>query len=202
MDRVDFDNLEGVLGRSEANLGAAESHGLLCGLLCCRASLAQNEWAGFIFDEPVAGDVLQRESLDLLHQLLDDSRNQLADEDLSFRLLLPDDDIDLGERTRAMAAWTEGFVFGLGAGGLNREWQLSSDSAELLADFQQLARAEFDELEVDEQDESDYAEVVEFLRVGVLVINRELLPLRDPMGAAAARAGSDLVDADERRTLH
>ena len=107
MNPVDYFSLESALGRSAANMGAAESHGLLCGMLCCRAGLDLDEWDANVFDESPAGDVLKRESLELMQELLDSSRAQFADEHFSFRPLLPDDDTDLGERAQAMAAWTQ-----------------------------------------------------------------------------------------------
>ena len=42
----DYFELEQTLGRAEAVAGAAEVHGLLCGLLCAAGRLEENIWLG------------------------------------------------------------------------------------------------------------------------------------------------------------
>lgn len=201
---IDYYTLDSALSADKASVDAAECHGIVCGLLCCTPDLVLDQVAEFLFEpdgDPPGGATRER-TLALVGELADDSRDGLADESFGFVMLLPDEQVGLDERASAMARWTQGFVFGLGIGGLNDQWRLSSDCNELLEDFQQLARAEFDADEAGEADEADFVEVVEFLRAGVLLINRELLPMRDPLGAQAARDGADLADDDHRNTLH
>ena len=107
----------------------------------------------------------------------------LRGDELEFAPLLPDDDSPLAERTIAMAQWCQGFLYGFGVSTADqssgqvsgkRDSKLSPEIREVLHDFAQLARATVGEVEPTEEDENDYAEIVEYLRVGAQLIHDEL----------------------------
>ena len=52
--------------------------------------------------------------------------------------------------------------------------------AELLDDLAEIARVDFEVGEPDEEEQAAFAEVVEYVRVGVLLINEELQPSKAP----------------------
>lgn len=92
------------------------------------------------------------------------------------------------ERTRALAQWCSGYAYGFGTGDQARkDAALPADTRELLQDIQEIARAETsiaapsesdEEGDVNwEQTEQDLAELEEYVRVGVVVINEELQPV-------------------------
>ena len=93
---------------------------------------------------------------------------------------MPDDDDALRERTESLGNWCGGFLSGLGLGGLPDPSQLPEEVAELLDDLGQIARVDFELDDADEQEQAAFAEVVEYVRVGVLLINEELQPAKAP----------------------
>lgn len=153
------------LGTHEAPISAAESHGLLCGLLCMRADHARETWIQRTFD-----DAELSEAPAPLDRVYDETLHQLDDTDFDFELLLPDDEeLGLAERTAALAEWCSGFGFGVGASGRDTE-ALGTESREFLYDAARIAQAE---VAGDEDDEAAFAEVVEYVRMGVLLTRTE-----------------------------
>lgn len=148
-----------------APISAAESHGLLCGLLCMRAPEAREQWIRRSLDDDSAQNAPAP-----LDQLYDQTLAQLDDAAFDFQLLLPpDDELDLADRTAALAEWCNGFAFGVGAAGCDRE-RLPAESLEFLQDITSIAQAE---VTGEEDDEAAYAEVAEYVRMGVLLARTE-----------------------------
>ena len=77
-----------------------------------------------------------------------------------------------------MPCWCQGFLYGFGAAGTANRATLPEDVPEVLADFAQMSHAGEVGAEALEVEEEAYAELVEFLRVGVQLIYDELAALR------------------------
>ena len=157
--------IERALAAAEVGVDGCELHGSICGLLCAGGRLSGN-WLETLAIEgatPSAGGPLQR--------LREASEAQLGDADCGFELLLPDDAEGLGERIEALGAWCRGFLggYGLGAG---QPSELSPDAREALEDLARIAQAELS-FEEGEEDESALAEIVEFVRVAVMLLHGE-----------------------------
>lgn len=150
----------------------AEFHGLLCGMLCADPGLTRTGWI----------KAISREIRDLeadntvLQQLYRATRSQIDSDELDFRLLLPDDDQALGERALALGDWCQGFLSGLGLGGLNATADLPDEADEFIQDVSQIAQLGLGAGDDEEGDETAYAEIVEYLRVGVLLLRQTLDP--------------------------
>lgn len=176
----DYLELDQTLGRAEAAAGAAEVHGLLCGLLCAAGRLDAERWAGQIFPELDANNLSVRQGLNAVQALADWTAEALNDPVLGMDLLLPAEGAPLFERTAALAEWCQGYLLGLAAGGICQDTPLPEDVGELIRDFTEISRAGFEVDEGDEDDEVAYSDVVEYVRVGVLLINDELQPIKAP----------------------
>ena len=176
----DYRELDQILGRAEASAGAAEVHGLLCGLLCAAGRLDEGQWAGQLFVETDTRSVAQQQGRAAVQSLAAWTQDAMNDPVLSMDLLLPAEGQPLFERTAALAEWCQGYLLGLAAGGLAQDAALPEDVAELIRDFTEISRVGFDVEEGDEDDEVAFSEVVEYVRVGVLLINDELQPLKAP----------------------
>lgn len=177
--KIDLDELELSLKRADSPLSAEETHGLLTGMLSASfASPFERLLAEVIDDEQDPQDALVRESAKVWKQLYDDMKSLLNDPDMGFEPLLPDEESPLNQRLRGLADWCQGFIYGLGCGGVKPE-ALKGDAQELLRDFVELSRMS-DEAETSEESEADYLELVEYVRVGVLLINEELQPFKAP----------------------
>jgi len=88
----DIPQLEGLLFEVDAMLGAIESHGALCGMLCAQGATDAGQWMLQVLGEHEdTSKVLQQAGKILLqvHQL---SVEQMNDSDVDFNLILPDDD--------------------------------------------------------------------------------------------------------------
>ncbi len=172
-----YAEVEAMLERIGSLGGPAELHGMLCGMLCGDPALERAIWFDAVRDELIdAASPLDAAGCGVLEQLFLAARIQLTDETMGFDLLLPDDDELLAERTEALGAWCQGFVYGLGRCAGSSLGALSGEAKEFLDDLREISRVGFDAEQTDEADEVAYSEVVEYLRMGTLVILDALRP--------------------------
>jgi len=176
--------LEELLYRVDAVMGAAEAHGALCGMLCARGTVELSEWVDHVIGEQDHGNELLHDVVHKLSDLHQSTLEMMNDATGDFRLLLMDDDDPLPERVETLAAWCKGFIYGLPAGGIKEGSELPDDAAELLQDMIEISRAGHDvddtgvEESDDNEDEMAYMEIEEYVRMGVLLIYEELQPLQ------------------------
>ncbi|MDZ7829462.1 MAG: UPF0149 family protein [Halofilum sp. (in: g-proteobacteria)] len=159
----DWEAIGARLEALNAGRSASECHGILCGLLAVHAADARHRFARLSIEADAPPE--------LLGTLYDETLRQMDDDGLDFHLLLPDDDADLAGRTRALAEWCDGFVYGLGAAGRNVD-DLPEQSAEFLRDVMNIARADADAASGD-GDEAAMVELIEYVRVGAMLTRTE-----------------------------
>ena len=180
----EISDLEELLYRIDAAMGAAEAHGALCGMLCARGTVELSEWVDHVIGEQGEGSSLLHDVVHKLSELHQSTLEMMNDVSGEFRLLLLGDDDALPERVETLAAWCQGFIYGLAAGGIKRDTELPEDTAELLRDMVEISRAghEMDDASVEETEENDdevaYMEIEEYVRMGTLLIYEELQPLQ------------------------
>lgn len=177
-ERPDFKTLQAALEKTEAEMLASEAHGTLCGMSCAGGKPDLQNWLEQVFDEFDLNNMLIKEASQMLVGLFNDTLQQLNDSDADFQMLLPEDEMLLSERTEALAQWCHGFTYGLVTGGLKEETELPEDTAELIRDMVEIARAGHDVSIEDESDEESYMQLYEYVRMGVLLINEELQPTK------------------------
>ncbi|MGH8355595.1 MAG: UPF0149 family protein, partial [Pseudomonas sp.] len=97
-------------------------------------------------------------------------KGELTGVDIAVVLLLPSDDAPLAERAAALGQWCQGFLGGFGL--TARDAALSGEAVEVLQDLAAIAQVQ-DALEESEDGESDYMEVMEYLRVAPLLLFTE-----------------------------
>ena len=178
LDMPNYARFEQALESIGLDLGASEIQGVICGMICGGTSQGHVAWIENLFSERSSDDLLVREARQLLGQLYQACNRQLVDADAEFTLLLPDDDVSLNQRTRALVNWCEGYLYGLGMGGIS-ERQLVGDAKEALEDISAFTQLDLESVEEDESYESAYMELQEFLRVATLLIREELLSARE-----------------------
>jgi uncharacterized protein len=176
-----FDDLQRALAQSRAVTDAAEAHGTLVGSLCAsRCSLG--DWLAEILPEGRA----ENTAADSLRAVFESTADALGDGAMSFAPLLPTDDAPIGDRTLALGEWCQGFLYGLGTGvAVPDAAGLPGDAAEVLRDMTEITHVDVDPEDDVESNESAYAELVEFVRVGVQLLYDQLQPLREPREDAA-----------------
>ena len=123
-----------------------------------------------------------QESKQLMEQVYQIVQSQMTDSNLQFELCLPDsDNIDLSARVNALASWCDGFLYGLANAGLQEKQSLSAEAQEILLDFSRIAQ--LDGADTGEEDEEiSYNELMEFVRMAVLLIAEEIQPLKSSEG--------------------
>jgi uncharacterized protein len=190
MLQVTFAEFARVLEGLGSSVPAAEAHGCLVGALCTSSDYPMARWLEEIIPEADQRD--DEESQQPLRLLYADTMKALRGEDMEFEALLPDDDVTLVTRAGGLSQWCQGFLYGFGTGGTPlKQEELPSNVNEILNDLTHIGRASV-EIEGDgnESEEEAYAEVVEYVRVGVQLIHDELI------SAAAQRVGVADEDGD------
>lgn len=171
---LDYDSLEQALQELAAVCGASECHGMVCGQLCRGTQTDARQWLELILGRPVGEDrMLAAQGARLLEPILIDTAGALGSADFSFEPLLPDDRESLSRRSAALGKWCEGYLFGFALGGELQENSLSGEAMEALRDLRDFTHIQVEEV-MDEADEPAYMEVLEYIRVVVMLLFQEL----------------------------
>jgi uncharacterized protein len=170
MHQPDYTHIQQLLAQEHALAEAGEAHGILVGCLCGAAGYSFGDWLREILPEGRA-DPKDAETLRDVYAM---TLEALEQPDMGFEPLLPSDAQPIDTRTTALAEWCQGFLYGLGAGRIPDASSLPGEVGEVVRDFAEITRAGVDGAESDESNESAYAELVEFVRVGVQLLFEEL----------------------------
>lgn len=171
---TDHDEIQDALVRIESHVGAAEVHGALCGRLCAPSARDDSVWLQeFLGDVETQGRAYEH-CRDALLACSAHAERQLASPSFGFDLLLPDDDELLRRRSDALASWCGGFLYGLGLGGAAVASGLGEQAREVLEDFSEFTRMQAEPGGGDAEERA-FMELVEYVRMGVLLVREELL---------------------------
>lgn len=180
----DYDEIADCLGDKDSGL-AAEAHGTLCGLLCTATGDLPESWIRNTLADS-AGDEMaaSTDAVGPLKRLYASTVAALQGQDMSFRPLLPVDERDLASRADALAEWCRGFLYGLAVRGLRDFTEIDGEIREFLEDLVQIGRADT-AAGASEEDEVAYAELVEYVRVGVQLFYESVTRQPDLAGQRA-----------------
>ncbi|MET0533331.1 MAG: UPF0149 family protein [Steroidobacter sp.] len=210
MLQVTFAEVVRVLEGLGSSVPAAEAHGCLVGALCTTPHYPMERWLEEIIpDEDRRADDDSQQALRLLYA---DTLNALRGEDMDFEVLLPGDELPLETRAGGLSQWCQGFLYGFGTGqsveAAPKPDDLPANVTEILGDLTHIGRAS---VEIDgdgdsETEEEAYAEVVEYVRVGVQLIHDELIPAQASRLDVTDESAADLDTNDSQdvdpSTLH
>ncbi|MGD8875615.1 MAG: UPF0149 family protein [Gammaproteobacteria bacterium] len=172
-----YAELDRLLQAAGADSSAAEAHGLLCGMTCAGGRCAGSVWLAHLLGEDNTLSAAAQDCGDALTGMQQEILRQFNDDAMGFTLLLPADDEPLAPRTRALSHWCEGFLYGVALGGIRDDATLPHDTAEILKDFYEISHAGFAAGGTQDADEAAYQEIVEYVRMCVLLMYEELCPL-------------------------
>jgi uncharacterized protein len=178
----DYSHIQQLLVQERSLADAAEAHGTLAGCLCAASGYRFEDWLREILPEGHAAPATAA----TLQELYTATVGALLQPDMEFELLLPADAQPIDARTAALAQWCQGFLYGLGAGAIADATELPGEVGEVVRDFVEITRAGVDAEQGEESNESAYAELVEFVRVGVQLLFDELATARRPPAASPA----------------
>lgn len=166
-----------TLDKLDSDIDPGELHGAICGLLSADSNGSFQTVSDNLLPSMDSDNLLHREELSTLEILFDTTKNQLNDPNCDFHLLLPDEEDSLEELVFSLGEWCQGFLLGLSLGGIKNPDKLPEEGAEIAKDFLEIARAgSAYDIEDTEEDEQSYEELMEYVRVGVLLINEILNP--------------------------
>jgi hypothetical protein len=182
MTQASYTEIQRVLTDERSMTDAAEAHGTLTGCLCATVGYRFEDWLLEILPEGRAQPLASAQ----LRALYQETAGALQASEMEFELLLPEDEASLDTRTVALAQWCQGFPYGLGGSAIRDTNGLPGDVGEIVRDFSEITRVGVDTGQSVESNESAYAELVEFVRVGVQLVFEELSPLRDQPSSPGA----------------
>jgi uncharacterized protein len=188
---LNFDDLCNLIAPLGAINSPSELHGLLCGKCSGGAELTEIRWlldAVEFLDFTQAPDERVREALTHLYHT---SLQQLRD-GFGLKLMLPDDDTDLGQRTATLGQWCYGFLTGFGSAG-KTDRVLTEEAEDSLRDLAAISQIAVED--GDESDEADYMEVSEYVRQIAASLFLEY-------GAEINKASEDAIVAPASNQVH
>ncbi len=157
----------------------AELHGSLCGYVCAGGSPTANRWlAQLCIDDEGLSAAAHAD----LESLRSETIALLDDPDLRFQPFLPTGEVDMATRVRTLAEWSTGFLGGFGLSGISQREGLSDDAGDALRDMERIAHFGYEAGE-DEEDETAFSEILEYVRVAVLLLHQEAARIGAPADA-------------------
>ncbi len=155
---------------SDSQTSIAELQGALCGLLCLTSEADRMSWYNGLFED---FNPDENEARNLI-ALFDQTAQSLESPDLDLQLAIPNDNASLSSRLLALAHWCQGLIFGLGASGLTDDTPLSAETKEYINDIISISQIADDNLVNTEENENHFAELTEYIRMGLFLIYGEL----------------------------
>lgn len=193
--QVEYKLVRQLLDATVPALNPAVLHGALTGFLCSGAEL----------DADLLPDLLETSIPPVVEQLVErltrETRNDLEGVDYSFQPLLPADDESLTQRVAALSDWCDWFNLGFAAGFMRPQTDLSAELLEILSDFGQLAAADLLEEGSDDQDEVNFMELVEYVRMAAISLYQQLNET-SVATANADQSAEQLFAAPDEQLLH
>lgn len=166
----DYADLADSLHGAGITTSAAEAHGIITAALCAPRP---PEWQRLLLGgDPSAVSPSLRSQLGSLYE---QTAQQLLGIEFDFVPMLPV--ATLAEQVEALADWCRGFVLAMEAAGIDAA-KLPGEAGEFMRDAHEIAEAEIDDDEAEDAQEREYADIVEYLRVGVQLVYEELHRLK------------------------
>ena len=176
MERIgNFEELQSMLEERDAQMGAAEAHGLASGMLCVQFDADFNRWVVAIFDTEEQLEALTKDDKQSLIGLFQGTLELLKEEDFIFDLLLPDDDERIGIRACALSEWCQGFLYGVAYMGVGDDKDWGEECMSVLRDLMEISRLDSDNS--DDSDERSFMELQEYIRMAVQTLLQKLQTL-------------------------
>lgn len=173
----DYSELEQALSETVLKLHPSQVHGILCGVLSGNVS------GTLAWEELVVGSKDTSKSHTILQALYAASAKQLNDFLFEFQLVLPDDTEKLSVRAEAMTLWCQGYLTGLKLAQVQMIGREAGDVTEAINDLIEIAKMNYEDVVAGEEDESAYVELVEYVRMAVILIYQDIHESADPTTA-------------------
>ncbi len=200
-EQLGYEDLQALIESVEGSVSASELHGMLTAELCIGM---ESDFAAVVAScLQFAGDDLNTTAADEQELLvvMVQTLQGLQDPNMSFQMLLPDDDTALMNRATALGEWCQGFMFGFAVAEKKAGLSLSAQDeiAEILQDFAAISKVDAELSEqlddvIDDsasaeagdtsENEEDLMQLAEYVRVAALNVYAQCVELNPPGPAA------------------
>jgi yecA family protein len=175
--QCNYEGLTALLQSAGADSCASEAQGMLSGTICAAGKTVPGLWLEYLLGEDNTLSAAAGDCSNMFLTLQSELLRQLNDEALGFELFLPLDDVSLSLRTEALSRWCAGFLYGLALGGFREDAEIPDNVNEVMKDIYEISRAKFSYDTTGEADETAYMEIMEYVRISVLLLYEELQPV-------------------------
>lgn len=148
----------------------AELHGFMCGILCGLADTHSDIGFKTVLSRLEEEEIETNESKTCLATIMLLTAQQLQDADFGFQLLLPAEDMPIEMRVAGLAAWCQSFLSGLGMTNLSELILQNAIIKEAMHDVSEIGKTKCSNDLSEDESESAFLELVEFIRMAVLLI--------------------------------
>ncbi len=150
------------------------AHGFWTGMICGGRHVSPKDWINTVVGRPETWGSLGTPLQHMLLAIAEATVEQLGDSQYRMQLLLPDDEEGLDDRIHGVSEWCAGFMQAFRHCNQDHQDLLQGEAAEALADLNEITQISL-EIEDDPEDEQNFVEIVEYVRVAVALIHQELL---------------------------
>ena len=169
-ENFNYETIDEALINADGITEAAEAHGTLCGMVCISGKGDLENWLSHVLGEHDPRDLNIKDEISILKKIHDKTVLDLTEQNYELELLTHGDDTPLDIRVDDLCHWCQGFLYGLSLSGLTDITKLPQDASEILQDMMDISRAGYNPEEDEDENESAFAEIVEYIRVGTYVI--------------------------------
>lgn len=157
----------------------------LCGLLCINSQADRITWYKTLFKDfrPNKDEILR------LTALFDKTVQELNGMNFNFKLVLPNDNAPLFSRIIAISDWCKGLILGLDIFRLIANTKIPQNCQEYIEDVVKISRISNLDFQNNNDEDTDFENIVEYLRIGLLLLYEELQPLNVESNYLAQRNG-------------
>ena len=184
---MNYENLNSILGEHDFTATASEVHGLLTGLIAGGMFKESDDYLHHMAELFNNGLSVKGSLKKGLQEMVSDIFSQFESEDMSFELMLMDEDETLSDQAVELLNWVQYFLVGFGFN--KRDLKTASNELrEIIEDFTNITRMDT-ELEDSNETQADFYEIIEFIRISAVLCHQEF-------GKAAN------VEEQTNKTLH
>jgi hypothetical protein len=180
-----IDELQPFVSSEDLVLSATEINGFITGMLCGGLSWQDEDCQMNLQQVLNEGDALSADLLAILSRSFKDTKQQMVQGLLQWKLAIEDNDNSLGERLKSLSLWSEAWLLGYGHG--LDSGKATAEAIEVLSDIKNISQVDFElaESEQGEEDESmekAYVDILEHLKVSVemLFLEKQQALLKAP----------------------
>lgn len=170
---INYDDVKNLLYKLNTDDTIAGAHGILCGFSCVRSDLKLDDWLNEVLVISIDLENLnEKAAYETLAQIYNTTLSELGDATLNFQLLIADESYTLREQADTLIQWCQGFLVGLD---LQKISIHDEDMLEMVKDLSEISKLDSEVLD-SEENANDLSEIIEFVRMGVLLIQETLQP--------------------------